>query len=173
MEIREIPKGYSYEPPTEQLASYWAFYGPMRQFVIKNKLILRRAIESAKTLKDVAGELISFAKKIPEIRKGNSSFINSHILSEKTDTILAYHQNHSERHKMLETTFRIGKFTYETDGFYAFIIDMLLIELAMELAKGNWVPRFSKFPIKHCWDGPDLPDIETIRKNIKEALKDV
>ena len=169
---REMPKGYVNEPPTEQLVSYWALFAPMRDYVVEHvKKPLQNAIEGAKTISDVAGEIISFAKKIPKIHKGNTSFYNTHILEDKTNMILGYHTN-TGRQPLLENTFKVGIFEYEHDGYYAFIMDMVLIELAMELAKGNWVPRFTKFPIPHCWNGPDLPTIEEIRKQMREALKE-
>jgi len=168
--LREIPKGYVLKPPTEQLVSYWALYAPLREYVIEHvKKPLQNAIQNAKTLSDIAGEIISFAKKLPVIHKGNTSFYNTHILLDKTDEILGYHTN-AGRQKLLGSAFKVGTFEYEHDGYYAFIIDMLLIELAMELAKGNYVPRFTKFPEPHCWDGPDLPTIEEIRQNMREVL---
>jgi len=157
-------------PPA--LVSYWALYFPMRDFVInKIKAPLRKAIESAKTLKDISGELFSAIKKIPLITKKNTSFTNSHILIDKKELFLKYHTNPG-RQKLLESVLDIDRFEYEHDGYYAFLQDWIIIELAMELAKGNWVPRFSKFPINGCWTGPDLPDIDTIRKQLREALNE-
>ena len=171
--MQEIPKGYNTNPPEEPLVSYWALYGAMRQYVIeKIKAPLQKAIEKAKTFQDISGELFSAIKKIPLISKKNSSFINTHILLDKRDLFLKYHTN-AGRSKLCEKAFDLDIFEYEHDGYYAFLQDWLLIELAMELAKGNYTPRFSKFPIKGCWTGPDLPDIETIRKQLREALKDV
>ena len=70
----------------------------------------------------------------------------------------------------MEAAFNMGIFEYDHDGYYAFIQDWFLIEMAMEIAKGNYIPRFKKFPIPEFCTGPDLPDIETIRQNMREAL---
>jgi len=154
------------------LLSYWALFAPMRQYVIeKIKAPLQKAIENAKTLSDVSKELFSAVKKIPLITKKNTCFLNTHILIDKRDEFLTYHLKTAPKYKMTEAAFNIDIFEYEHDGYYAFLQDWLLIELAMELAKGNWLPRFSKFPLKGYWCGPDLPDIETIRKKMREALE--
>jgi len=169
----EIPKGYVTEPPEEELVSYWALLHPMREYVIKYvKKPLQNAIESAKNLSDIAGEIISFARKIPLIKKGNTSFYNTHILIDKKELFLKYHTDEGRR-ILVEAALKMGIFEYEHDGYYAFLMDWILIELAMELAKGNWIPRFTRFPIPKCWTGPELPDIETIRQNLREALTEV
>lgn len=167
----EIPQGYSPKPPKEPLVSYWALFGSKRDYVIKKvKAPLQKAIESGKTLFGISREVMSFVNKIPLLNKENTSFLNTHILIDKRELLLKYHRK-SARHKLIESAFNLNIFEYEHDGYYAFIQDWLLIELAMELARGNWPPRFNKFPIEGCWMGPDLPDVETIRQNLREALK--
>ena len=165
-----MPKGYVNEPPTEQLVSYWALFAPMRDYVVEHvKKPLQNAIESAKTIKDVAGEIMSFTKKIPRIHKGNTSFYNTHILIDIQDEVLSYHVNPA-RSPLTAAAFKLDIFEYEHDGYYAFLQDYASIRVSLEIAKGNYVPRFTKFPIPHCWNGPDLPTIEEIRKQMREAL---
>lgn len=189
MDIPEIPQGYVVELDSEgqikhnpnMLVSTWALLTPMRQFVIdKVKAPLRKAIEEAKTLSDIAEELFSAIKKIPLITKRNTCFINTHILIDKKEMFLKYHYN-PNRGKLCEAAFNMFIFEYEHDGYCAFLADWLLIEFAMEMAKGNWKPRFTKFPMKagratpdsrlEGWTGPDLPDVETIRLKMREALE--
>lgn len=168
----EIPKGYSLEPPKEELVSHWALY-TMRKFVIDLKEPLRKAIEGARNLKELSKELFSAIEKIPLMAKGNTSFTNTHILINEREKIRQYHTNRGSRAKLVDNALTLDIFEYEHDGYYAFIQDMILIDLAIELAKGNWIPRFSKFPQEGNWAGPDLPDIEKIREQLREALNDV
>ncbi len=157
---------------TNILLSYWALLFPMRQYVIsKIKDPLRKSIENAKTLGDITQELFSAIKKIPLITKKNTCFLNTHILIDKGELLLKYHLNPS-RQKLCKGAFDMFIFEYEHDGYYAFLLDWVIIELAMELARGKWKPRFTKFPLKDCWAGPNLPDIETIRKNLRDALNE-
>jgi len=154
------------------LVSTWALFAPMRFYVIKKiKAPLQKAIERATRLKDISSELFFAVKNIPEVTKKNTCFKNTHILIDKKQLFNTYHNNPG-RHKLTEAAFNLDIFEYEHDGYYAFIQDWMLIELAMDLARGDWVPRFTKFPVKHCWNGPDLPDVETIRQNLREALNE-
>ena len=153
------------------LISTWALLTSMRQYVIDEiKAPLQKAIEGAKTLFDISKELLSSVKKIPLITKKNTCFINTHILLDKRDLFLKYHYN-PNRGKLIESAINMDIFEYEHDSYYAWIQDWWLIELAMDLAKGDWKPRFTKFP-GTTWSGPDLPDVETIRQNMREALGD-
>ncbi len=167
----EIPKGYK-TPTAEKRVSVgvWALYGPMREFVITQiKKPLQNAIERATSLAEIAGELFSAIKKIPALSKENTDFKTTDILLEMRDLFIQYHNNPG-RQKLMESVFNLDIFEYDHDGYYAFIQDWAVIYLAMELAKGNYVPRFKKFPEPGCWTGPDIPDIETIRQNMREAL---
>jgi len=150
--------------------SYWALYAPMRNYVIRKiKAPLQKAIEGAKRLGDITEMLYSAIKRIPKITKRNTCWYNTHILIDRKEQFLKYHNNPG-RQKLMEAAFNLLLFEYEHDGYYAFIYDWLIIELAMELARGNWKPRFQKFPIPHCWTGSELPDVETIRENLRKAL---
>ena len=167
----EIPKGY--KPPVKRKGisvGVWALYGPMREFVITQiKKPLQNAIERATSLAEIAGELFSALKKIPDLSKENTDFKTTDIIIDLKDLVRQYHNNPG-RQKLIESVFDIDIFEYDHDGYYAFIQDFAVIYFAMELAKGNYIPRFEKFPEPGCWTGPDIPDIETIRQNMREAL---
>ena len=149
---------------------HWALFSPMRQFVIeKIKDPLREGIEKAQRLKQVIPILKHVASLLPKITKKNTICHNTHILEDKLNALLLNHRNRG-RKSMVESGSKILKFEYEHDGYYRWLFDYMLIELAMELVRGNWIPEYLQFPEKSCWSGSDLPDYDTLTTMFKEAL---
>ena len=170
--IREFRDGKTTINLSDKKLSDWMLFGPMRNYVIqKVKRPLQIAIEAGKTVNDIKDVLIQSARRLPPITKKNTDWPNTHILQDKFDYILEHHDNMG-RQSLLSSVCKIIKAEYEHDQYYSFFIDLMVYELALELAKGNYKPTFCKFPMEKHWTGKDIPDNETIRQQLREALKE-
>ena len=131
---------------------------------------LRIALVTRKSSKQVQKILIEVAGKIPSFGKKNLTSRNEIILFEKIEYIITHHHN-PIRNKMVEAGGRMLVSEYGHDQYYAFFMDRLFIEIALEIARGNWEIKNREFAWKDCWSGEDLPDIDTVRQEMKKELE--
>jgi len=156
--------------PTDVSLFYWMLYYPMRDFVITDvKDPIRKALEAGESLSEIMKVVGRSVGLLPKITKENTISHNVHILIDKKEKLLSFHHN-GGREKMVEAALNLDIAEYEHDIYYSFLQDWLLIELAMEIATGNWHIAGRPFPIPQCWSGGDLPDLETVRQKMREAL---
>ena len=152
---------------------HWMVDSAFRGYVITRiKAPLQNVLEAGKSFAEVMTTACKVMARLPEFGRNNLVFPTSVLLKEKADKLLSYHHNPS-REKMLEAGVKLLLAEYEHDDYYAFLIDYLVIELAIEVLKGNYKPKRLKFPapLSACWSGGDLPDRAAILKLVKEELR--
>jgi len=143
---------------------------PLRfYFITKVKDPIRKALEAGKTLKEVIATVIESAKRIPNISNEDIDHPTSRLLAEKLDEIVKYHKN-SMRSEMVKQACKLLKAEHAHDDYYAWFFDYLIVELAFEVLRGTYKPKRRKFPLSHCWKGPEIPDHKFILNKAREIL---
>jgi hypothetical protein len=150
--------------------SHWMLYFPFRDYVInKVKAPLQRAIEGAKTFKEIIPTLIESARKLPKFNRDNLDHPNAKLISDILDKVVEYHNNPS-RNELIRQACKLIKAEYAHDDYYAFFLDYVAVEIAIEILTGNYKPKNHKHPFPKCWTGPEIPTNEEILNRVREVI---
>ena len=142
---------------------------PWRNYIDRHiKAPLRQVIMAGKSLAEVLKVLKTSVDRMPPLKRGLAP--NTKILLDKLELLRGYLHHRGGSGEMIDKAGKMIAGEIQHDPFYAFIFDFLLIEMALELARGNWKPQSLKFIEPKSWSGGDLPDYKTIKKMLKEAL---
>ena len=111
--------------------------------------------------------IIRLAVHYPEPTEDNLESPNARMLLEIYRKFKKYHHN-SARHTLLLSAFKILIGEYESEEYYAFLVDWLI----SELINSGWKPEYRGFPMYKYWNGPlieaDNPD--WLQKQMQDKL---
>ena len=150
--------------------SRWMLQPPFRDYVIKKiKDPIRKALEAGQSFAQVMELVKTSMSRLPRMGKGNILNPTTRIIMDTANQMLSYHHNPG-RERMAEAGVKLVVSEHGHDIYWAYLIDYMVIMLAIEVMKGNYKPKRLKFPVPECWSGPDLPDEKEIKRLVKEYV---